>query len=134
MTHQVFVYGTLRREGSREIKTHFPSATHVADGVTFGTLYDLGPYPGLRLIGGNKIIGEVYRVDDETLSALDAYEGCYPESPAQSDYHRRPVCITIEDGASIDCWIYEIVESLTVGCPVISAGDWIRHAAEKQAC
>jgi gamma-glutamylcyclotransferase (GGCT)/AIG2-like uncharacterized protein YtfP len=44
----------------------------VADAKVSGSLYDLGPYPGLGLNESKSVVvGEVYEVDDETLNKLD---------------------------------------------------------------
>jgi gamma-glutamylaminecyclotransferase len=74
---KVFVYGTLKRGG----RSH-----HLLDGQEFlgpartrpaYRLYDRGSYPCLveDWENGVPVQGEVWRVDDETLQRLDAYEG-----------------------------------------------------------
>src|SRR5882672_7136182 len=81
--HLVFVYGTLRRGGARAMSIRFPNSEFIADAKVCGSLYDLGPYPGLILNESNSlVIGEVYEVDDEILNQLDDIE-------ASSYYSRK---------------------------------------------
>jgi gamma-glutamylcyclotransferase (GGCT)/AIG2-like uncharacterized protein YtfP len=47
--HLVFVYGTLRRGGAGGMSARFPDSKFIADAKVSGSLYDLGPYPGLLL-------------------------------------------------------------------------------------
>lgn len=72
----VFVYGTLKRGGSRHgvvRGSHF-----CGPAVTFPgfRLYDLGEYPGLiESPSGGAIEGELFKVTEETLLRMDAVEG-----------------------------------------------------------
>lgn len=71
--HLVFVYGTLRQG---EVHHHLlESSELVGNFVTEPkfALRDLGEYPGL-VEGASAIVGEVYRVDDDTLAKLDILE------------------------------------------------------------
>ncbi len=96
-------------------------------------LYDIGAYPGLRLQGERRILGEIYEVDDQVLKALDAYEGYYPDKSKRSEYERHTVNVTGADGGTVACEVYEILQPLTIGCPEIVDGDWILYVAEKRA-
>jgi gamma-glutamylcyclotransferase (GGCT)/AIG2-like uncharacterized protein YtfP len=127
--HHVFVYGTLRRGGSRSIEDHFPPADFVASGCITGRIFDLGSYPGLELDGHCPVIGEVYQVDDHVLATLDAYEGFDPSDPERSEYHRRFVTVRLDDGISVDCETYEISKHLTIGSSIIPGGDWIAYSS-----
>jgi len=62
-------------------------------------LYDLGRYPGILAKAGEEVAGEVYRVSDDMLSAMDEYED------EGSLYHRRRVTVTGEEG-SMEVWVY----------------------------
>lgn len=87
----VFVYGTLLR-GERNHRAldgaSFMYSTHTSAGRT---LVDLGPYPALlpadamRDAGRAPIPGEVFRVDDDHLARLDAFEG--------RQYRREPIAL-----------------------------------------
>ena len=72
-THPVFVYGTLMK-GQR--------AEHMLSGSDFAgcfqlkgyAMYNLGRYPGIVPCAGEIVLGELYFVSDEMLSAMDRYE------------------------------------------------------------
>lgn len=130
MNYRLFVYGTLRRQGVRAIELDYPDARWISDGTVSGQLFDLGDYPGLRL-GGTAVVGEIFEIGAITLAALDRYEGYYPDNPEHSEYIRKKTSVTLPDGKMAECWTYEIVESRTIGCPVISGGDWIEYAANR---
>ena len=77
MEYRVFVYGTLLRgevnhgllAGAELMGAHRTEPRF--------TLYRLGAYPGLVAGGGTAVHGEVYRVNDAGLRALDQLED-YP--------------------------------------------------------
>jgi len=122
--HFVFVYGTLRRGGSRAMSVSFPAARFVAFAKVRGSLYDLGAFPGLLLNHPNSSVsGEVYEVTDETLSALDDFE-------ASSHYRREEVETTIGTQRTI-CWTYVPDPEFYSFASLITSGDWVEHAKFK---
>lgn len=95
---KVFVYGTLKSGGLVRGLDKFPGATIVGKATTIYPDYDmidLGSFPGVVLKGTNKIVGEVWEVDAETLELLDQMEG-YPA------FYDRTVVHTTEGKA----WMY----------------------------
>ena len=99
----------------------FPDANFVSAATVCGSLYDLGPYPGLRLNNpGSAVVGEVYEVDDELLRELDDFE-------ASSEYWRKQVEITMGNNTKIG-WTYEPDTSVCADRPLIISGDWIEYA------
>ncbi len=130
----VFVYGTLRREGVRDIMRRFPQVPFVAAAQVHGHLYDLGPYPGLIVDAtGPVVIGELYAVDAATLHALDAIEGVNADDPAASYYVRRRIAVRLPGVAEAEGWVYEMNRSLYTQAMPIRSGDWIKHAKTKTA-
>jgi gamma-glutamylcyclotransferase (GGCT)/AIG2-like uncharacterized protein YtfP len=122
--HLVFVYGTLRRGGSRPMSIAFPNSKFIADGKVRGSLYDLGAYPGLLGDESNSwVVGEVYEVDDEILSKLDDYE-------ASSNYWRKQVEVSLGTNRRA-CWIYEPNPECYSPRTLITSGDWIEYAKTK---
>ena len=122
--HLVFVYGTLRRGSVRAMSIRFPRSRFVADAKVSGSLYDLGAYPGLLLDDSNSlVIGEVYEVDDETLSKLDDLE-------SSSHYWRKQVKISIGN-QSRKCWIYAPNPEAFSRRTLIASGDWLEYAKTK---
>lgn len=119
--HLVFVYGTLRGGGVREMPSIFPEAKFVGSASVGGSLYDFGPYPGLLLDGADtSVVGEVYEVGEEILKKLDDIE-----EPAH--YTRRRVEVSLGK-QSVTCWIYEPALELYPRRTLIQSGDWIEYA------
>jgi len=122
--HLVFVYGTLRRGSAGAMPKSFPKSRYIADAKVKGSLYDLGAYPGLRLNESNSsVVGEVYEVDDETLSQLDDFE-------ASSGYLRKQIEISLEAREML-CWTYEPNPASYSFRTLITSGDWIEYARTK---
>jgi gamma-glutamylcyclotransferase (GGCT)/AIG2-like uncharacterized protein YtfP len=122
--HLVFAYGTLRRGDPGAMSMRFPNSKFIAEATVSGNLYDLGAYPGLLVDGSSGIVvGEVYEVDDETLTKLDEFE-------ASSHYYRKQVEISL-DGDSRTGWTYEPNPDFYSLNKLIKSGDWIEYARTK---
>lgn len=109
-----FAYGTLR-PGNSAYKFFLEGrARHVGETSIQGTMYSLGGFPGVRLDGGGRVVGDLFEVVDEGLpDTLDRYEG-YPDL-----YGRRMV--RCENGS--EAWVYEI-GMVPPSANVINSGDW----------
>ena len=102
----VFVYGTLMR-GERA-NGYLHCAEYVGEAALRDyAMYDLGSYPGIVAVAGEAVIGELYRVDDDTLKRMDEYEG------EGTLYHRNTVRVSMADGTAADAFAY--VYALPVG-------------------
>jgi len=124
--HLIFVYGSLRSGGAGAMSTRFPDSKFVADASVSGTLYDLGPYPGLLVNDSESpVFGEVYEVDDELLKELDAFE-------ATSNYLRKQVEVAFGDESKM-CWTYEPNPDTCHFGPVVTSGDWIEYSRTRVA-
>ena len=123
--HLIFIYGSLRGGSARSMSRRFPESKFIADAKVNGSLYDLGPYPGLQLNNSNSVVvGEVYEIGDELLEQLDEFE-------ASSNYLRKQVEIPLDAQWKM-CWTYEPdpeFYSLTV---LIASGDWLEYARTKR--
>lgn len=99
MMYRVFVYGTLRKEGSNH--SLLSSSTYIGSGQTedLFTMY----VSGIPYVNPNEktstIKGEVYEIDRMTLLGLDMLEG-HPEW-----YYRRLVYITTDKGL-VEAYLY----------------------------
>jgi gamma-glutamylcyclotransferase (GGCT)/AIG2-like uncharacterized protein YtfP len=113
--HYLFVYGTLKRGGSRRwILQDFPFLGRAkAKGFV---LYDLGPYPAM-VPGDGLVYGEVYEVSEEAIKALDFVEGV----PVL--YRRELIDVVFENGVSLKAWAY-IYNNPVKGYPRIESGEW----------
>jgi gamma-glutamylcyclotransferase (GGCT)/AIG2-like uncharacterized protein YtfP len=90
-------------------------ATLIGEGTVRGTLLSLGRYPGI-VEGGDRVKGELYRIDDaELLTAVDREEGY--------NFPRRRAVVTLTDGRRARAWIYRY-RGPRERAVVIPAGDW----------
>jgi gamma-glutamylaminecyclotransferase len=108
----VFVYGTLRQG---EVNHYLLETARLCGPHTTQPhykMFSLGAYPAVVRRGQDRIAGEVYRVDDLTMTRLDRLEG-YPKA-----YARR--LIPTPWGRA---WIYLFRESLR-GRERIPSGVW----------
>jgi gamma-glutamylcyclotransferase (GGCT)/AIG2-like uncharacterized protein YtfP len=141
----VFVYGTLRAGQLRDINLLKPTPRFIAVARLHATLFDLGPYPGLRLgtFDGRwpsdshapSVLGEIYEINPALERVLDEIEELWPV--ATGEYHKREVVATAVDrrvaagpGApthEVQCFVYEISEARIAGKPMIPGGDWQAH-------
>lgn len=117
--HDIFVYGTLKRGfyNHDRILGHNEGAEFLGSGLTKPTftMLDMGPYPGVVEGGETAIKGEVYRVDEATLTRLDALEG-HP-----SFYRRTP--ITLDGGGEQEVEIY-LLQSKRNEANIVQTGVW----------
>jgi gamma-glutamylcyclotransferase (GGCT)/AIG2-like uncharacterized protein YtfP len=124
--HLVFVYGSLRQGDKGAMSIRFPNSEFIAEAKVNGSLYDLGPYPGLLLDESNSlVIGEVYEVDDQLLQKLDDFE-------ASSQYRRQQVDAYLGTERK-KAWIYvpEYDAEYYSDHTLITSGDWIEYAKTK---
>lgn len=134
-SRHVFVYGTLRRGDVRDITRLHPAPVFVGWAWVPGVLYDLGPYPGLRLGGAGRVVGEVYAISAELERVLDEIEEVWPQ--ASGEYAKREIAVQLdrlEEGPgtpapeTLSCLVYEINPARVAACPVIAGGDWRRRS------
>ncbi len=121
-SRHVFVYGTLRRGEMNDINRLSPAPRFIGTSAAHGTLYDLGPYPGLQLGGDALVVGEVYEITAELEAVLDEIEEVFPQQTGE--YARRRVTVRVES-EEIECLVYEIHPTRVAGKAVIPSGDWL---------
>lgn len=126
----VLVYGTLCASEPAHARLNLrASLTYRGRRRVPGTLYDLGPYPGLVLDGG-EARAELYRIDDaQVLARLDRYEGYDPVDEAESLFVRTRVRVprhAQSTNAWLEAWIY-VFNGSVAGRPVITARSWPEH-------
>jgi gamma-glutamylcyclotransferase (GGCT)/AIG2-like uncharacterized protein YtfP len=133
-TDLLFVYGTLRRDGSNDIARIAPAARFAGAARVRGRLYDLGAYPALLLdADAGWVSGEVYCVCASDWPALDALEE--PVTPNRPTGEYFKVCGEVEgdDGVLRRAWIYVANPAMLRLDREVAGGDWIAHAAVRAA-
>lgn len=120
----VFVYGTLRRGQANDINRLQPAPGYLGQARIRGTLYDLGPYPGVVLGGADRVQGEVYAITPELEQQLDVIEDVAPVP--SGEYARRHVELEV-GGRQLRCLVYEIDAQRVQGRPRIPSGDWLQR-------
>ena len=107
----LFVYGTLMRGFDN------PMAQLLSRGADFlrparcrGRLYRVKHYPGLVLSddSGDVVFGELFRLRQpaELLREFDMYEACGEGFAEPTEYLRRMLAVTGDDGAVSEAWTY----------------------------
>ena len=120
----VFVYGTLRRGEANDINRLQPAPRYLGEARVRGSLYDLGPYPGVILGGAGWVQGEVYAITPALERQLDLIEEVAPVP--SGEYARRQVALELL-GQVLHCLVYEISPQRVRGRPLIASGDWLRR-------
>ena len=70
----IFVYGTLMK-GNSNYENFLSDAKFIGEFIAEDfALYDLGSYPGIIHSENDKVIGEIYNIDSNTLGKLDILE------------------------------------------------------------
>ena len=111
MSEFLFTYGTLRPgHAPEEIAPTVAKLRAVGNGFVYGTLYDLGAYPGAILdpASTRKISGSVFEIpnDPSVLQQLDAYEEFDSSALEESLFVRTLCAVELESGGMLQCWIY----------------------------
>ena len=130
MGDHVFFYGTLmapfNRPGRQRIT---PKLTYVGRGSIRAALFDLGIYPAaVPAEDESKVWGEVYEATDpaSVLSVLDEIEGYRANEPDRSLYTRVLTDVALEDGRSVQAWVYFYNAPLG-RAQRIESGDYLEH-------
>ena len=125
----VFVYGTLRRGESNDINLLTPQPRFIGLARIEGVMHHLGAYPGVRLVPGAEVFGEVYAIQPEVERLLDELEMILPEPTGEYLKRELPVQVREPSGAlqSLVCIVYEISPAHAAGHPVIESGDWVAN-------
>jgi gamma-glutamylcyclotransferase (GGCT)/AIG2-like uncharacterized protein YtfP len=124
-----FFYGTLMTGFDRRRRAGIESKLrYVGRGWIQAALFDLGIYPAAIPSSEGRGWGEVYEMLEpgSVLAVLDEIEGYTPEDPNRSLYTRERVPATLEDGRTVDVWVYFYNAPLGQA-PLIASGDYLQH-------
>lgn len=128
MMPRVFVYGSLLPGESGHAALQ--GSRCLGPALVQGRLLDLGDYPGL-VAGEGLVIGEVYSVSQDTLSALDRIEGFSAQAPASSLFRRSRMEVRyLADGHREK--VYTYVHNRRAQGELIAHGDYRRYWLEQR--
>ena len=82
MTNATFVYGTLKSDGPPSARALLRPAKLVGRASVRGTLYHLGPYPGLVREGPDdeRVFGELYELPAESADDVHLLRRSLPRT------------------------------------------------------
>ena len=108
---RLFVYGTLMRGFDHPMaKLLAKSADFLGEAKCKGRLYRVKHYPGLVLSDdpADIVFGEVYSLHagEELLREFDMYEACGEGFPEPTEYVRKTIAVTLDDGTASEAWTY----------------------------
>jgi len=112
----VFVYGTLRQNGSNAWR--MGKAKFVELATTLGHLYRVDWYPGAIFdqTTGTTLVGELYAVPEDVLLQLDDFEG--------QEYERVKIVVSTRTSQQFECWAWQY-RLATKSLTKIPSGDWL---------
>ncbi|WP_406683515.1 gamma-glutamylcyclotransferase [Seonamhaeicola sp. MEBiC1930] len=131
-SNYLFVYGTLLENVDNDMSRFLSSNSMVMGNAYFhGRLFKISWFPGAVISDdlSEKVYGTFIKLNnaEETLSALDYYEGYHANNPKSSLFIRQLITIIDEKGATYEAWTYlynQNVEEETR----IHSGDFLKDA------
>jgi gamma-glutamylcyclotransferase (GGCT)/AIG2-like uncharacterized protein YtfP len=126
----LFVYGTLCRGLSRN--DVLKKSEYLGLALCKGILKDVGSFPAL-INGDGEVIGEVYRIDSDTvLPLLDQFEGYLKNDESRSLYVRKELSVRLlSTGKCIDSIVYNYNRDAE-DFPVIPNGDYRQYLLDQK--
>lgn len=117
---RVFVYGTLRRDGSNHFRME--GGAFLGAATVRGRLYKIDWYPGLVLDpAGDPVPGEIFEVGSGQLAALDEFEGVSAAEVEGSEYRRVETIAQTPQGP-VTVWVWEWIGPVKEADRI---GDWL---------
>ena len=120
-TVQIITYGTLMT-GERNHR-YCRNAVSIRPCTITGTLYDTGwGFPAFVPGGTGTVKAELVEIPCADWPDMDRLEG-YPRLL----YDRKLIPATLEDGSTVEAWVY-VMNNLPQQAEVIASGDWKNRA------
>ena len=129
ISDRLFVYGTLMRGFDHPMaKLLSANADFLGPARCRGRLHLIKHYPGLVLSDdpADIVFGELFRLRarDAMLHEFDMYEACGDNFPQPTEYVRRMLPLTLDDGSATDAWTY-IYNWPVIKLPRIASGKFL---------
>ena len=110
-SNNLFVYGTLMRGFDHPMaKLLSKRADFLGEAKCKGRLYRVKHYPALVLSNdpADIVFGELYRLHarDALLREFDMYEACGEGFAEPTEYVRKMLNVTLDDGSASEAWTY----------------------------
>lgn len=128
--NRIFVYGSLRKDFNHSMFSLLEmNGVFIGEAHYRGKLYEIDWYPGVVPSddAGDRVTGEVYRVDnqwEDVIGQLDQYEGCSPNDTEPHLFKRHQETVTLKTGITIKAWIY-LYNRPAKGKQLIPSGDYL---------
>jgi gamma-glutamylcyclotransferase (GGCT)/AIG2-like uncharacterized protein YtfP len=111
ISDRLFVYGTLMRGFDHPMaKLLSRSADFSGEAKCKARLYRVRHYPGLVESddASDVVFGEVYRLHapEQLLREFDMYEACGEGFAEPTEYVRKMIAVTLDDGTASEAWTY----------------------------
>jgi gamma-glutamylcyclotransferase (GGCT)/AIG2-like uncharacterized protein YtfP len=111
ISDRLFVYGTLMRGFDHPMaKLLSKRADFLGEAKCKGRLYRVKHYPALVLSNdpADIVFGELYRLRarDALLREFDMYEACGEGFAEPTEYVRKMLNVTLDDGSASEAWTY----------------------------
>ena len=108
----VFVYGTLKEGRPLDRRAFADTRLSVKPATIVDSIYNLGPFPAIKLKGTGLIQGEVHEFhkDDikKIIGKMDNIEGYNSKVEEKSNlYNRRVVTAKTKSGEKMEVYVYE---------------------------
>ena len=128
------VYGSLMRaEGMQTTLGVAGYLQFVAEIRVPGELFDLGEFPGLRLVGAGSplaVPAELFAIlNPRALDLLDEYEGCQEDAQGSSVFVRRRLRLL---EPPVEVWVY-LWQGGVKNCPRVRGMSWPEHKARRSS-
>jgi gamma-glutamylcyclotransferase (GGCT)/AIG2-like uncharacterized protein YtfP len=128
---QLFVYGTLMRDFDHPMARMLSrNADFVGRARCRGRLYLVKHYPGMTLSddAADVVHGEVYRLHqpEALIREFDMYEACGEGFAPPTEYLRKMLPLTLDDGTATEAWTYVYNWPVT-GLQRIASGNFMER-------
>lgn len=119
MDNYIFVYGTLLTEE----RNHYLLENSILIGngyIKDYFMFNVGTYPGIQKSNYNKkiVLGEVYKVNDETMVLLDELE------EVGYLYKKELVTIYLDNDEIVNAYVYEYILKNYEENNIVNEYDW----------